>query len=134
MRDAATQTSEGTATTTTSSPTPVSVPIISTTTTAGAALSSASSSSSLSTPPSILHHQLAHLHAEFASLQHAFFALQAGHSSLHNYVLDQQVRNRSLLHELRAENRRLEMANGKRVHGLEGEIEELKRENMRLRG
>ncbi|KAI6985621.1 hypothetical protein KC360_g8945 [Hortaea werneckii] len=95
----------------------------------------ASSSTTPTRTPSILHHQLAHLHAEFSALQHAFFAMQASNTSLHNYVLDQQIRNRILLHELRAENnRRLEIANGKKCEGLEGEIAQLRTENGRLRG
>lgn len=95
----------------------------------------ASSSTTPTRTPSILHHQLAHLHAEFSALQHAFFALQASNTSLHNYGLDQQIRNRILLHELRAENnRRLEIAHGKKVEGLEGEVARLRMENGRLRG
>lgn len=82
----------------------------------------------------ILHHQLAHLHAEFSSLQHAFFALQAGNVSLHNYVLDQQIRNQNQLHELRAENQTLEIGNKKKDEGLVGEIVQLREENARLRG
>ncbi|KAI7005109.1 hypothetical protein KC316_g7405 [Hortaea werneckii] len=124
-RNAATQTYEAT----TSSPrsstaAAAATPAQSTTTTAAAT----------TTTPSILHHQLAHLHAEFASLQHAFFALQAGNISLHNYVLDQQIRNQVLLNGLRAENRTLQIESEKKCEGLEGEIEQLRTENARLKG
>ncbi|KAI7207809.1 hypothetical protein KC340_g13574, partial [Hortaea werneckii] len=98
------------------------------------AQSTATTAASTTTTPSILHHQLAHLHAEFASLQHAFFALQAGNISLHNYVLDQQIRNQVLLNGLRAENRTLQIESEKKCEGLEGEIEQLRKENARLKG
>ncbi|KAI7211805.1 hypothetical protein KC333_g7480 [Hortaea werneckii] len=98
------------------------------------AQSTATTAASTTTTPSILHHQLAHLHAEFASLQHAFFALQAGNISLHNYVLDQQIRNQVLLNGLRAANRTLQIESEKKCEGLEGEIEQLRKENARLKG
>ena len=125
-RDAATQTYEAAS----SSPRPSATtaaqpatPAQSTTTTTPA-----------STTSPILHHQLAHLHAEFSALQHAFFALQAGDVSLHNYVLDQQIRHQIQLNGLRAENRTLQTENGEKVEGLEREIVQLRTENSRLRG
>lgn len=136
IRDAATQTYEAPAPSTRAPTTAAAVAAAAAATpTQTPTTTDASSSTTPTRTPSILHHQLAHLHAEFSALQHAFFALQASNTSLQNYTLDQQIRNRILLHELRAENnRRLEIANGKQVKGLEGEVAQLRTENSRLRG